>query len=106
MLSHPDRIAIVEQLYARRQNVGGIAEALRLPAPRISQHLAVLRTFGLVEAESEGREQFYRLTHPGVALWVADGVDFVAHRVGGVTDDEISRARELWGLPDRPFERS
>lgn len=64
----------------------------------MSQHLSTLKAFGLVEAESEGREQFYRLRQPEMAQWIADGIDFVAHRVGNVTADDVASARAIWGL--------
>lgn len=94
----------MEELYLRRQNVGKLAEVLEISSPRVSQHLSVLRSFGLVEAESEGREQFYRLTQPEIAEWIVGGVDFVAHRVGGISQDDISRARQLWGLTEAAAE--
>ncbi|MEM9668857.1 MAG: metalloregulator ArsR/SmtB family transcription factor [Pseudomonadota bacterium] len=98
LVSHPDRIAIIEELRLRRQNVGKLAEVVQIPATRVSQHLSALRAFGLVASESEGREQYYHLTQPEIAKWIVDGVDFVAHRVGGISDEDISRARALWGL--------
>lgn len=71
-----------------------------MPQSRVSQHLSALRSFGVVEAEAEGREQFYRLRQPQMARWIADGIDFVAHRVGSVTDEDIASARAIWGLDD------
>lgn len=97
-VSHPDRIAIIEILRDEALNVGTIANRLDLPTSRISQHLSALRALGLVDAEAQGREQFYSLTDPRLAHWVVDGIDFVANRVGGVDPDDVMRARELWGL--------
>ena len=97
-ISHPDRIGIIECLRDEGLNVGELARRLELPNSRVSQHLSALRTLGLVDAESRGREQFYQLRDPKLALWVVEGIDFVANRVGGVDTDDIVRARELWGL--------
>ena len=36
--------------------------------PNVSQHLAVLRTAGLVEVERDGREARYRLADPDVMV--------------------------------------
>ena len=94
----------MEELYLRRQNVGKLAEVLQVSPARVSQHLSVLRSFGLVEAEPDGREQYYKLTQPEIAKWIVEGVDFVAHRVGGVSQADIGRARQLWGLTDPPRE--
>ncbi len=97
-ISHPDRIGIIECLREKTMNVGELAEALELPNTRVSQHLSALRVLGLVEAEANGREQVYQLKDPKLAHWLVAGIDFVANRVGGVGSDDITRARELWGL--------
>lgn len=100
LIGHPDRIAIIEALFLHRKNVGELAEMMNITSSRVSQHLSVLRSFGLIEAEAEGREQYYRLLQPALAQWVVEGVDFVANRVGGVSDVEVRKARELWGLTE------
>jgi ArsR family transcriptional regulator len=48
--------------------VGHLADELRLGQPNVSQHLAVLRSAGLVEAERDGREVRYRLSDPDVMV--------------------------------------
>jgi ArsR family transcriptional regulator len=45
-----------------------LAEDLGASQPNISQHLAVLRSTGLVDAERDGREVRYRLTDPDVVV--------------------------------------
>ena len=43
VLSHPDRILIIQLLATRGEHsVGSIAETLDLPQARVSQHLAML----------------------------------------------------------------
>ena len=41
---------------------------LGISQPNVSQHLAVLRAAGLVDAERDGREVHYRLTDPDVMV--------------------------------------
>jgi DNA-binding transcriptional ArsR family regulator len=65
-LSHPARIAILHLLAAEPREVGRLASELGISQPNASQHLAVMRAAGLVEAERDGRGATYRLTDPGV----------------------------------------
>ena len=95
-ISHPDRIRIVFRLQSRSQTVNEMAEALEIPATRVSQHLAVLRALSLVETESQGQNRLYRLTQPELALWLIDGIDFIAHRLGRASAQDIAQAKDLW----------
>ncbi len=65
-LANPRRLEILHRLAEGPCEVGRLAEELGASQPNISQHLSVLRTAGLVEAEREGREVRYRLTDPDV----------------------------------------
>jgi DNA-binding transcriptional ArsR family regulator len=65
-LSHPARIAILHLLAEEPREVGRLATAIGVSQPNASQHLAVMRQAGLVEAERDGRGATYRLTDPGV----------------------------------------
>jgi ArsR family transcriptional regulator len=65
-LSHPARIAMLHSLAGGPREVGRLALELGISQPNASQHLAVMRAVGLVEAERDGREVFYRLTDPEV----------------------------------------
>jgi ArsR family transcriptional regulator len=65
-LSHPARIAILHLLAREPHEVGRLAVELGISQPNASQHLAVMRAAGLVEAERDGRGAVYRLTDPGV----------------------------------------
>ena len=65
-LSHPARIAILHLLAEEPREVGRLASELGVSQPNASQHLAVMRAAGLVEAERDGRGAVYRLTDPGV----------------------------------------
>ena len=45
-----------------------LAEDLGVSQPNVSQHLAVMRAAGVVEAEREGREVRYRLSDPEIIV--------------------------------------
>lgn len=95
-VSHPDRIRIIFRLQSGEQTVNEMAQALDIPSTRTSQHLAVLRAISLVETESQGQNRVYRLAQPELALWLIEGIDFIAHRLGKASERDISEAKELW----------
>lgn len=97
-ISHPDRIRLIQKLRVGDQTVNEMAAALDITPTRLSQHLAVLRTLGLVEIEAIGQSRVYRLTQPQLALWLIDGIDFIAHRIGRVSESEVAQAKRLWAL--------
>jgi DNA-binding transcriptional ArsR family regulator len=67
-LASPRRLEILHRLAAGPCEVGRLAEDLGLSQPNVSQHLAVLRGAGLVDADRDGREVRYRLTDPDVMV--------------------------------------
>ena len=67
-LANPRRLAILHRLAQGPCEVGRLAEDLDLTQPNVSQHLAVLRSAGIVEADRDGREVRYRLTDADVMV--------------------------------------
>jgi len=97
VLSNPDRILIVHSLaVSGRSSVNAIAERLKLPPTRVSQHLAVLRAFRLVSESSEGRKRIYEVCVEHLPAWLLEGVDFVADRIGDVSREQAEEAKRLW----------
>lgn len=66
VLSDTTRLQIVRALIGGPQNVSAIAAATGLGQPRVSHHLARMRTAGLLSRERVGRNLIYRI-HPGIA---------------------------------------
>jgi len=66
VLASPRRLEILHALDGGPCEVGRLAQALGMSQPNVSQHLAVMRAAGLVEAERGGREVRYRLVDPDV----------------------------------------
>ncbi len=59
-LSHPARIAILEQIAARNMCIcGDLVDAVPLSQSTVSQHLKVLREAGLITGEIEGPKSCY-----------------------------------------------
>jgi ArsR family transcriptional regulator len=67
-LANPRRLEILHALADGPIEVGRLAELIGASQPNVSQHLAVLRASGVVDAERDGREVRYRLTDPDVMV--------------------------------------
>lgn len=66
VLASPRRLEILHRLADGPVDVGRLATDIGASQPNVSQHLSLLRSAGLVEAERDGREVHYRLTDPDV----------------------------------------
>jgi DNA-binding transcriptional ArsR family regulator len=64
VLSHPVRIRILEDLVQGVKCVSDFEESLEISQPNISQHLALLRSNGLVDFFIDGRLKCYFLKEP------------------------------------------
>lgn len=71
-LSHPVRQQILLRLLDAPAYPADLSEALVLPPPALSNHLACLRGCGLVVATPEGRRLRYELAHPALAHALSD----------------------------------
>jgi DNA-binding transcriptional ArsR family regulator len=67
-LASPRRLEILHAVARGPIEVGRLAQAIGATQPNVSQHLAVLRAAGIVEAERDGREVRYRLADPDVMV--------------------------------------
>jgi DNA-binding transcriptional ArsR family regulator len=68
VLASPRRLEILHRLAEGPLEVGRLAAEVGASQPNVSQHLAVMRTAGLVESERDGREVRYRLLDPNVIV--------------------------------------
>jgi ArsR family transcriptional regulator len=67
-LASPRRLEILHTLAQGPTEVGRLASQIGATQPNVSQHLAVLRAAGVVDAERVGREVRYRLSDPDVMV--------------------------------------
>lgn len=93
-LASPRRLEILHVLARGPIEVGHLAEAIGATQPNVSQHLAMLRAAGIVEAERDGREVRYRLADPDVMT--ACGI------MRGVLERRLRRLAHLSTTPDLP----
>jgi ArsR family transcriptional regulator len=65
-LADPKRLCVLESLSDGELSVRDLATRVSCQVPNMSQHLAVLRSAGLVTTRREGSTVFYRLADPRV----------------------------------------
>ena len=106
LMAHPDRIRLIEELRDREMDVNTLAEALGLPAARVSQHLGLLRASRLVQEQRAGRRRLYYLSQPEIAAWIVEGIDFIERRAKEADLESIHDARRLWAADEVRARRS
>ncbi|MFA5043561.1 MAG: metalloregulator ArsR/SmtB family transcription factor [Kiritimatiellia bacterium] len=65
-LAHPVRLRIVYGLVRHECNVDKIVKALKIPQSTVSQHLALLKTRGVLQVRKEGVRTCYRVIDPRI----------------------------------------
>lgn len=60
-LSHPARLCIVNKITRGSLTVGQMQECLAISQSNVSQHLAILKSRGIIKGERIGSEVFYSL---------------------------------------------
>ncbi len=88
-LNDAKRLAILYALREGPHNVTELCKVIDAPQSNTSQHLAILRDRGLVEAERQGNNVVYSLRHREVI----EAIDILRQ----VMADEISRQNALHG---------
>ena len=91
MLASPRRLEILHRLAAGPCEVGRLAVSMGVSQPNVSQHLAVLRAAGLVDADRAGREVHYRLADTDVIV--------ACDIMRGVLERRLRRLAELSSTP-------
>lgn len=66
-LSDPNRRAVLERLQEGEKNATELREGLGISQPAVSQHIAVLRSAGLITEKKQGRHVHYSLAPEGLA---------------------------------------
>ena len=60
-LADPKRLCVLESLAGGELSVGDLSATVGCQIPNMSQHLAVLRSAGLVQSRRDGTTVYYRL---------------------------------------------
>lgn len=72
LLSHPGRLAILDELRRGEACVCHLQAILRRPQPYISQQLRVLRAAGVTESHKHGLFVYHHLVNPQVERLLAE----------------------------------
>ena len=98
VLSHPDRVRIVEELRDGEHDVNALQAALNVSHSRTSQNLALLRAHRLVVERREGRHVFYRLLNAELAQWLLGGLQFIQADLEQAESRRtaIEEVRQMW----------
>ena len=67
-LADPKRLCVLEHLAGGERSVSDLSRDVGCQVPNMSQHLAVLRSAGLVTSRRQGSTVFYRLTDERVLV--------------------------------------
>jgi ArsR family transcriptional regulator, virulence genes transcriptional regulator len=67
-LANVRRLEIIHLLADGPREVSRLAEEMGISQPNVSQHLALMRTAGVVEADRDGREVRYSLSDPEIIV--------------------------------------
>ena len=99
VLSHYQRIQIIEELAKGEKDVNNIILELKTSQSRVSQHLSVLRAHNIVTERKEARHVYYRLTQPDLALWLLQGFKFIKHgiEIQGDIIKAVDEIQDVWG---------
>jgi DNA-binding transcriptional ArsR family regulator len=87
VLTDPKRLLLLAALRDGDRTVGELAAVIGASLPNASQHLAVLRSAGLVDGRREGSAVRYRLAEPAIL----DACDIV----GGIVERRLATRRTL-----------
>ncbi|MCO5972117.1 ArsR/SmtB family transcription factor [Actinoallomurus soli] len=95
-LADPIRLTVLQVLAAEGSHtMSQLADALGVSAPRLGNHLARLRTAGLVTVEHSGRHATYRVAEAGIGEVLAALSRFAG---GGAADTRPHPRAEVHGL--------
>lgn len=93
-LASEKRLELVDLLAQAPRHVDALAQETEMSVANVSQHLQILRSANLVEAERQGNLTIYRLSDPAVVqLWLA---------LRGVAESRLAEVKEIArSLPGR-----
>ena len=65
-MGHPVRLEIVDRLNGQEMPAAELLEALETTKANLSKHMTLLVQAGIVDQRREGRQVYYKLTHPEI----------------------------------------
>jgi len=65
-LSHPKRLEVLCELKSGEKSFGQLQQATGLSKANLSQHLAVMRERGVIDARRDGQHVFFAVANPKI----------------------------------------
>ncbi len=65
-MGHPLRLEIVEHLHGGELSAAALLDLLETSKANLSKHISQMTKAGIVDQRREGRQAYYRLTHPEI----------------------------------------
>ena len=93
VLTDPKRLMLLDALRTGERSVGELAETIHSTLANTSQHLAVMRSAGLVDGTRDGTTVRYRLAEPAIIA--------ACDIVRGIVDRRLARAAAV-PVPTHP----
>ena len=90
-MAHPKRIHILRTLKGGEKTVGELARLTGLPQANVSQHLALLRQFGLLSTRREGASVYYDIADHRIVE--------ACELVRGCIAERLKRSQTLLAVP-------
>ncbi len=81
-IADPKRLLIISELRGGPMTVGDLSESLEISQSNTSQHLAVLRDRGIVTAQKDGLNVYYRLSSKKVLRAIDLLREFMVEQIG------------------------
>lgn len=81
-IADPKRLLIINELRDGPRNVNEITTELNMSQPNVSQHLALLRSRGVVTSERRGSQIYYELTSTKIIEAIDILRSFMAEQLG------------------------
>jgi len=88
MLADPGRMRMLWLLSGTEYDVAGLAAAVNIARPAVSQHLAKLKLAGLVSARRDGRRVWYSARGGHVRRLLGEALNAAEHHVRGLPDHD------------------
>ncbi len=90
-MAHPKRIQILRTLKGGEKTVTELAKTTGIPQANMSQHLSILRQFGLLNTRRDGTNIYYSISDPRIV----EACDLVRTCIG----DRLKKSQLILTVP-------
>lgn len=91
VLIHPLRLYIMDSLRENEKSVADLLNGLEVSKANISQHLAILKSHGIISSRRDGQNIYYRLEQPKIV----EAIDMIHQILIGILNTETDKLAKL-----------